>query len=82
MDNNIRNNVFATVNQNNFTAGADFGSSANCLDEFNDTATAFRSAAIAFSTPVFNVSQRSPVSRCNGLPTMDKENPGSESFSL
>ena len=47
MDNNIRNNVFAFVNQNNFTAGADFGSGANCLDEDNDTATAFRSAAIA-----------------------------------
>eukprot|EP01045_Picozoa_sp_COSAG04_P009665 COSAG04_NODE_567_length_12551_cov_8.279553_6_plen_1080_part_00 len=47
MDNIVRNNVFAFVNQNNFTAGADFGSGANCLDEFNDTATAFRSAAIA-----------------------------------
>ena len=47
MDNIIRNNVFAFVNQNNFTAGADFGSGANCLDEFNSSATAFRSAAIA-----------------------------------
>ena len=43
----ISNNVFAFVNQNNFTAGADFGAGANCVDSFNDSATAFRSAAVA-----------------------------------
>ena len=46
MNNNISNNVFGFVSLNEFTSGADHAG-ANCLDQSNQSSTAFRVAAVA-----------------------------------